>query len=263
MVPFSEVGTVVKRNVIPTADYTWTYKYRTGDDKVESRLRYKDDFDGWDRRVPAEGSEHPDIRGMYLVEIKAAKEEGGLIAVDLSYESSSWTADYPGKRKRDKSQERFQIEPSLSDEPVLSSPKAALLTEAEKNALSEYQGSDRGSEAYGKAAGAIESEEGLSLLNVIRKGQEAWRAPQVVWVRRRTIKSISEIPFEKIGKIDDPPKDKDGQPSTPDGYNWMYLAPEVEDSPDGLTYGLVERWERSNEGGWEEFFYALDEGGGA
>lgn len=250
---------VIQKSVIPTFDYTWTYEMRKGDDKIKSVLKYTDNFNGWDRRVPLEGSVHPDIAGLYLVDIKAAREEGMVIAVTLGYESAAWNVDYPGRRARDTSQERYWVEPSLSEEPLLSFHKAAALTSAQRDALNEYQSSSRSAADYAKALAAMSgSTAGIEFLNALQKGQDGWRAKQYIWCRRRTVKTLSSIPFDKIGKIDAPPKDSNGHPATEEGFDWMYLSPDIQDSEDGTTYSVVEKWQRSYEGGWNPFFYSTE-----
>lgn len=250
------MSTVRKTNVLKTRDFTWDYEASAKDDKAKSVLKYRDDFTGWASRCPKFYSAHPDIPGMQLVDIKAKKLEGEQIEVTLDYEVMDWTAEYPGRSPGDKATERFYIDPSLSDEPVFTFTKFADLSDEMKAALRDYQASDRTDNDYNVCNGVVGGDENaLAFLNALAKGQESWRAPRVVWVRKRSVKSISELPLDLIGKIDDPPQDKDGNPDTPDGYSWMYLAPTVTPSADGRTYDVEERWERSDEGGWNEFFY--------
>lgn len=249
---------VVKTNCIPVQDYTWTYKVRFGDSKIRSRLRYKDDYQQWQTRVPLEGSAHPDIPGLALIEIDAEKEEGDLISVVLDYESADWNASYPGRATSEKSQERFSSRVTLNDEPLFTFPEFDLLSEEAQTALVAYANSQRTQDDYNEALSLLTSTEEVAFLTALRKGQEAWRAPGVIWVRKRIVKSLSEIPFEKVGKIDVPPKDPNGFPATEGDYNWMYLPPDFEQSADGKTYELTEYWEKSYKGGWVEFFYAPD-----
>lgn len=248
---------VVKIGIIPTQDYTWTYELQSGNDKIKSTLAYKDDYKGWESRVPFEGSEHPDIRGLFLVSIKAAREEGDLIKVTLGFESSDWDSDYPGRLRREKSTERFRVEPSLNDEPILSFKKAAALSKAIKGALNKYLSSERSDADYDTALAAMDGNaDAIALLDAARENQDSWRSPQVIWVRSRTVKSLSDIPFASIGKIVTPPQDVNGFPNSVEGYNWMYLAPDISHSADGLSYDVEERFQRSYEGGWKSFFYA-------
>lgn len=245
-----------KTNVLKTRDHTWEYEASAKDDKAKSRLKYKDDFTGWASRCPKFYSAHPDIPGMQLVDIKAKKQEGDQIEVDLFYEVMDWTAEYPGRTPGERATERFFMDPSLSDEPLFTFHKFADISDEMKSALRDYQASDRTNADYNTCNGIVGGDENaFSFLNAMADGQEAWRAPRVVWVRKRSVKNLNEIDFDLIGKIDDPPQDKDSNPNTPEGYSWMYLPPIVTPSADGQTYDVEERWERSDEGGWNTFFY--------
>jgi hypothetical protein len=248
---------VVKVGVIPTADYTWEYDSEAGDSMVKSTLRYKDNYSGWIERVPEENTEHPDIPGMKLVKIKAIREEGDLIAVTLSYESTDFETAYPGRPAREASLERFLADPNLNDEPLLTHPKFAALDPEYQEAISEYANSDRSEEDYATAAAiCTDAATGLEFLNALRKGQDSWRAPNVIWSRKRIVKSLSEIPFASIGQITSVPKDPDNKPADVEGFNWMYLAPDLANTADGLAYEVTEYWERSYQGGWNAYFYA-------
>jgi hypothetical protein len=245
-----------KLNVIKAFDSTWEYEASAKDDKAKAVIAYKDDFAGWASRCPKFYSEHPDLPGLQLVDLKAKREDGDQIKVNLFYEVVDWTADYPGRSAGQTPTDRFYIDPSLSDEPILTFHKAEDLTEEELNALRVYQNSDRTQADYDTAAAVLaESANGSEFFDAIASGQEAVRIPRVIWIRKRSVKNLNQIAFSKIGKIDDPPKDKDDNPETPSGYNWMYLPPIVNPSADGRTYDVEERWERSDESGWKTFFY--------
>lgn len=249
---------VVKINVIPTADYTWEYESEAGDSKVKSTLKYKDNYSGWIERVPEENTEHPDIPGMKLIKIKASREEGDIIAVTLSYESTDYEITYPGRPARETSLERFLADPNLNDEPLLTHPKFSALAAEYQEAISEYSNGDRTEEEYATAAAICTDETtGLPFLEALRKGQDSWRSPNVIWSRKRIVKSLTEIPFASIGKITSVPKDPENKPADVEGYNWMYLAPDLANTADGLAYEVTEYWERSLEGGWNTYFYAL------
>lgn len=246
-----------KTNVLKTRDHTWEYEASAKDDKAKAVLKYRDDFSGWASRCPKFYSAHPDIPGMQLVDLKAKKLEGDQIEVVLYYEVMDWTAEYPGRTPGDAATKRFYMDPSLSDEPILTFHKFADLDSTMQAALRDYQASDRTGDDYNTCNGIVGGDENaLAFLVAMDKGQESWRAPRVVWVRKRSVKNLNEIDFDLVGKIDEPPTDKDGNPTTPEGYNWMYLAPIVTPSADGQTYDAEERWERSDEGGWNTFFYA-------
>ncbi len=259
MPPSASSEKTVHVSVFQTYDYTWTYKSKRGDDKVTSRLRYKDQFEGWLTRVPEEGSEHPDIAGLYLVDIDMAREEGGLIAVVLDYETFDYEIDLPGRRRSTKSQEKFWMTGTTSDEPILTFPKFEALAEVEQKALSEYLNSKRDNAAYDKCFFDMDSPDSFEFLKAIFAGQDAWRTKQIIWHRRRTVKNLSDIPFDKIGKIDEPPSDGQGNPETPEGCNWQYLAPDVDESVDGQYFQMVEHWQLSYSGGFNPFFYGPTE----
>lgn len=240
----------VQINTIQTFDYKWSYKAALSDDKVSSVLKYKDQFQGWLARTPAFKSAHPDILGLKLVEIDAEREEGGLIAVTLKYEASA--ASIPGF-DNDARPSKYHLEPTLSDEPILTFHKIQDWDDDVKQALRDFLNSDRLAADYNKALGAVglANNDAITVLSAIADGQESYLNPQVIWSRKKQIASLSSVPLDKIGKIDIPP----GDAPTPDNTNWLYLAPLISQNPEG-SFELEERWQRSYEGGWKEFFYA-------
>ena len=83
---------VRKTKVLKQLDYTWDFEASAKDNSPKSVLRYKDDFSGWASRCPLFGSEHPDLPGFLLVDIKASREPGDQIAVTLHYEANAFNA---------------------------------------------------------------------------------------------------------------------------------------------------------------------------
>lgn len=248
------LGPVVKHNIRLEYDATWEYEASLDDDAATSELAYEDDFEGWEKRLPILGSEHPDIRNMSLVKIKAKLQEGGKLRVFLSYVSTA--SDVPGFQNDSERVKRYGCEPSLSEEPILTFHKLSDLDEKSRTAIAAFLGSSRTQEDYAAAVAAVGSDPlGLLALEKIQKGQDAYRLPQMVWIQRRKLRSLGSLPTNKIGKIDTPPGDP---PPGPTGSNWMYLAPKIEPTADGKAWNIEERWERSNENGWDTFFYEME-----
>ncbi len=247
---------VVKNNALLTEGALWTYEIKSGDSKAKSVISYKDDYQGWETRCPHEGSEHPDIKNLALVKINAAREEGDLITVNLTYESANWKTDVPGRSSGEKSQERFLARPSLNDEPLFTHPKFKELSLEAQQALLTYQASERSESDYADATLVITDplNEGV-FLEAVKSGQDSWRAPQFIWSRKRIIEKIADIDLAKIGKIDAPPKDPNGDPATPADHNWLYLAPDISHSADGKSYEIEEHWHLSYKGGWDPYIY--------
>jgi len=243
---------VVKHNIRQEFDATWEYEVGLDKDSATSELAYEDDFEGWESRLPLLKSEHPDIRSLRLVKIRAKLQEGGKIRVALSYSAAA--IDVPGFDNSSTRTQRYGIEPSLAEEPIMTFYKLKDLDEQSKEALADFLNSNRSRDDYETAKTAIGSDPlALLALDKIRYGQDGYRTPQMIWTARRKIRSLAQIPTHKIGKIDNPPGDP---PPGPAGSNWMYIVPILGPTEDGESWDLIERWEQSYEGGWDDFFYA-------
>lgn len=251
----------VHHGITVTTGPEWSYKLKAGDPKAYASITYEDAEEGWETRVPIEGSAHPVIPGLLLTEINASGKEGGLAKVVLAYESAEWVSGPPGRNPAETSTERFLLRPSLSDEPLLTHPKFETLTTEAQTALVTYANSQRTEADYSAALEVItDPETEGKFLTALRKGQEAWRAPRTIWQRKSALRNLSGLDLALIGKsVAEPPKDPDGQPTTPPGRNWMYLAPDIAQTQDGLGYEVTEYWELSDEGGWEDYFYLPEE----
>lgn len=252
MNPNPDPGPLVQTNIRQAYNGTWEYEVGLDKDSATSELAYEDNFQGWEARLPKLQSQHPDIRNLKLVKIKVKLQEGNKILVNLSYSASA--LDVPGFDGKDQRTQRYHIEPSLSDEPILTFYKLADLVDASKEALADFLNSNRAKADYDAAVAAIGADPiALLALEKIRNGQDSYRNPQMIWVRRRKIRSLSQLPTEKIGKIDTPPGNP---PPGPPNSNWMYIVPILSPTEDGDAWDVEERWEQSYEGGWDEFFYA-------
>jgi hypothetical protein len=248
----TNLGPVVKRNIRLEYDATWEYEVGLDKDSATSELAYEDNFDGWEQRLPILKSEHPDIRNLKLVKIKAKLQEGGKIRVALSYSAAA--IDVPGFENGGSRTQRFGCEPGLSEEPIMTFAKLKDIDDQSRDALSNFLNSNRSQLDYDIAVEAIGADPlALLALEKIRKGQDGYRTPSMIWIQRRKLRSLASLPTEKIGKIDNPPGDP---PTGPPDSNWMYLAPIISPTEDGDAWDVEERWEQSYEGGWDEFFYA-------
>ncbi len=244
-------GPVVKTNIRLEYDATWEYEASLDKDSATSELAYEDNFEGWEQRLPQLKSEHPDIRNLKLIKIKAQLQEGGKIRVMLSYSAAG--IDVPGFENQSQRTQRFGCEPSLSEEPILTFYKLKDLDEQSKSGLANFLNSSRTKEDYEDAVEDIGADPlALLALEKIRNGQDAYRTPQMVWIHRRKVRSLSALETHKIGKIDVPPGDP---PPGPPGATWMYLAPVLSPTEDGEAWNIEERWEQSYDGGWDPFFY--------
>ena len=244
-------GPVVKHNIRQEFDATWEYEVGLDRDSATSELAYEDNFEGWESRLPLLKSEHPDIRNLKLVKIKAKLQEGGKIRVALSYSAAA--IDVPGFDNSSTRTQRYGMEPSLSEEPVMTFHKLADLDDQSKEALADFLNSNRSRSDYETAVAAIGADPlALLALDKIRFGQDGYRAPQMIWTRRSKVRTLAGIPTHKIGKIDDPPGDP---PAGPPNSNWMYIVPIISPTEEGDAWDVQERWEQSYEGGWDEFFY--------
>lgn len=241
-------------NVVKTHDYTWKMEVSSDSNKVTSKLKYSDAFVGWESRCPQLDSAHPDFAGMVLKKITANRIPGDVIEVELDYESWELTAQYPGRPKGGKTITLYDVEIGEGEEPLLAHKRYATLTAEERTALSEILNGNIYKDEAGKELWekAVTSNLGKEALSKIRKGITSTKVNSLIFIEKSTIKSLSDIQFSKVNTIQSPPSGAD----TPDGYNWLYIAPRVSANADGKTWQIEKRWQLSGSGGWDTQLYA-------
>lgn len=241
-------------NVFKTHDYTWEIEVSSDSNKVPSKLKYTDSFEGWKDRCPLLDSAHPDFAGMVLKKIKASRIPGNLIEVELNYESWETTAQFPGRPKGGKEIKLYDVEIGEGEEPLLAHKRYASLSEKERTALTEIQNGNIYKDEAGKELWekAITSDRGKEALAKIRKGINATKVSGLIYVEKSTIKSLADIDYAKVNTIQTPPSGA----STPSGYNWLYITPRVTANADGKTWNIEKRWQLSGSGGWDAELYA-------
>lgn len=243
---------VKKHSVRKTPTSDWKYSVKLGEDKATASGSYKDDFQGWATRCPLLGSGHPDLAGMILIEIDASREEGDQIKVDLKYESSAATAQYPGRATDPTKAKRYALEISNGEEHILTaSIYGDNLTPLELKALFAIS---NGTEGKDDNAGAYETDItsvlGLSCLAKIRKGTVARKSSGLIWVEKSVTENLADVDYPKIDTIQTPP----GLP-TPEANKWLYRGTPAMETPEGGFYELEKRWEYSPNG-WDTDLYA-------
>ena len=240
---------VRKTKVLKQLDYTWDFEASAKDNSPKSVLRYKDDFTGWASRCPLFGSEHPDLPGFLLVDIKASREPGDQIAVTLHYEANAFNADYPGREAADAAEPRYSVQIAGREEHILTYSFADPLTDAERKALLAISNGSETDDSGATWESQVTSAEGLAILAKIRKGNVAYKAGGLIYTERKLITALTELEYAKIGKIDNPPGPAGGQTNS-----WLYISASAEPTADGKAWQAEKQWEFSPDG-WDEDLY--------
>lgn len=244
---------VKKHSFKKTVTSDWKYSAKLGEDKATASGSYKDDFQGWASRCPSFKTEHPDLPGMVLIEIDANREEGDTIKVDLKYESSAASAQYPGRPKDPTKQKRYAIEISSGEEHILSADiYGDNLDRAELEALMAIANGPGSKEELEDLKAQITSELGLNALAKISKGNISRRNSGLIWVEKSVTDDLADVEFAKIDTIQTPP----GLPNPVEG-KWLYRGTPAVETAEGGFYELEKRWEfTSLAGGWDTDLYA-------
>jgi hypothetical protein len=238
------------RGTFPSFDYTWTLSIASDSSKVESKLKYVDKYDGWEKRCPTMGSEHPDLKRLYLQKMEANRVPGAQVEVSLTYLNFDETVEYPGRKAGPIV--RYGMEISVSDEPLLTHPEFQNLDEKEQMALQNM------------INGTLEKPDGTlwenditsdtDALDLVKQGITSWRCPRLIWVQSFTVKTSNfntASATNGMGKIDAPPG---GAPSG-GSRNYMYIGATATPTEDGNFLNIEKRWELSGPRGWNETLY--------
>lgn len=239
-------------NILKTADVTWTYQVSADSDKVSSTLKYADKFEGWASRCPLLGSEHPDLNGLLLVGIKAARQPGDLIEVNLDYSTNNSDADYPGKPPGEPVP-RYSVRFAGGEEHILANAYAAELEVAEQKALLAISNGSEADESGAKWETSITTDLGLSILAKIRKGNVSYKTGSLAYIERKIITDLVDIEYSKLGKIDSPPGGVGGGENT-----WLYESASAEPDESGESWSLERVWIYSPNG-WDADLYSVTE----
>lgn len=232
----------------PTAD--WKYSIKLGEDKATASGSYKDDYQGWTNRIPILGTAHPDIPGMILIEIDATREEGDQIKVDLKYESSAGTAQYPGRPPSAQNQKRYGLEITNGEEHILTADiYGDNLPVAELEALMAIANGPS-KEEYEEQKALVTSALGLAALAKIRTGFIARKSSGLIWVEKSTTENLADVEYARIDTIYTPP----GLPN-PVAGKWLYRGTPATETAEGGFYDLEKRWEFAPLG-WDTDIYA-------
>jgi hypothetical protein len=242
---------VRKTNVLLTRDYTWKFKGKSSEDSATSVLKYKDDFSGWQTRCPLYGDEHPDLPGFVLIEIDADREPGDQIAVTLTYEIQSFSAEYPGKSGSDEPTPRYSVAINEGEEHILTSKFAEPVEEAELKALLNISNGNENKEDGSEWQADVTSEPGLALLAKIRKGFISRISDTVVYTERKLADDLDKLDYGNINKRQKPPGPVGGTAS-----NWLYIGGGADPSEAGETWTITRSWKYSPDG-WDTDIYPL------
>jgi len=238
-------------NVVKQHDYTWKFKASAGDNKATAVLRYQDAFSGWasPSRCPSFGDVHPDLEGFFLTDLEADREEGEKISVTCTYELRSNTVDYPGRSAGDPVA-LYSVQMAGGEEHILTSTFAAPVLEAERKALLAISNGSETDESGATWESQVTSDIGLSLLAKIRKGNVAVKIGSLIYTERKLITSLTELEYDKLGKIDNPPG-----PAEAGDENWLYISATADPDKNGTTWQAERQWQFSPEG-WDPDLYS-------
>lgn len=241
---------VNKISVVKTPTSEWKYSIKLGEDKITASGSYTDDYQGWTNRIPILGTAHPDIIGMILIGIDATREEGDMIKVDLKYESSAGTAQYPGRPPSAENQKRYALEITRGEEHILTSIiYGDNLPEAEIEALMAIS-NGTSKEEFEELKALITSDLGLAALAKIRTGFIARKSSGIIWVEKSTTDNLADVEEALINTIYLPP----GPVPDATEANWLYLGTPATETAEGGYYDLEKRWEHKTDG-WDTDIY--------
>lgn len=240
-----------KISVTQTEGVDWEFEIENGSNKVTAMGTYTDDYEDWMARAPNGGSPHPDFPALRLKKLKGKRTPGLMIEVTLNYEAFSAEFTFPGREAG--KIKRYGIDPSTTEEPLLTNHLFKDLSDAEKEALQELMTSSKSDDDFTKASEKVKSEAGLKALGKIRLGIEAYLNPGLVWVERFTTKNLDDLELDKILTTTDSPPGN--IPSTEDERNWLYLAGPASPLEDGEHWDIEKRWQLSEKGKWDPDLY--------
>jgi len=238
-------------SVDKTYDPTWEYEVSAGEDKPTALISYTDKYEGWASRCPLVNSDHPDIGALKLDKIKASRQPGGLIKVDLSYVGSA-NAGVPGKSPdSEEATAKYYVQVSGREEHVLSNKYAENLETEEITALYAISNGTLADENGTAYESQITSDVGQSLLAKIKKGNTHYTTGSITYGQRKVIKSLEDLEVLKFGKQYKPPGPVGGN-----AKNWLYISASADPaSTDEVAWQMDRQWMFSPDG-WDDDLYA-------
>jgi hypothetical protein len=242
-------ATVQKTNVLLTLDYTWKFKGKSSEDNATSVLRYKDDYQDWITRCPLYDSEHPDLPGFVLTEIEADREPGDQIAVTLTYEIQSFSAEYPGKPGSEAPTPRYSMTINEGEEHILTSSFASTLDEENRKALLNIANGNEEKADGSKWEDDVIQPDATVLLEKIRKGFISRISDTVVYTERKLAEDLDDLDYSNVNKRQLPPG-----PVMGTADNWLYIGGSADPSEAGDAWTITKNWKYSPDG-WDEDIY--------
>jgi hypothetical protein len=238
-------------NVDLIYDSTWEYEVTSGEDKPVALLSYKDEFEGWADRCPVVNTPHPDISSLKLHKIKATREPGGLIKVDLHYIAMTH-ADLPGRPAEGaEPTAKYYVQVGSREEHILTNAFAAELVAEEITALYALSNGTLQDPNGASFRDQITSEVGLALLAKIEKGNTHYRTGSIIYGERKVIEDLADLELSLFGKQYMPPGPVGG-----DAVNWLYSSASADPVPtDDEAWQMDRQWEYSPDG-WDDDLYA-------
>ncbi|MEO5712159.1 MAG: hypothetical protein ABIT37_01615 [Luteolibacter sp.] len=248
---------VTKINLSKREGVEWEVEFDIETNKVTGSAVYTDDFEGWMARAPSGKSSFPDIPALILRKIKGIREEGLKVKVLLSYEANDPEASYPG---RDKGKiQRYTVEPSSGEEPLLTFHKLKDLVNSSKEAIAELLASGRAPADFAKATAAIGADPlALFAVDKIRDGRETYLHAGIMWVERFQTKKLSDLECDKFFTIIDAGDVPGGPPPLADGATWLYVPGTATPNADGESWEMERKWQASDRGGWDTWLYGTE-----
>lgn len=241
----------------------WTYEDSGEADGTSLVARYEDDADGWEDRLPARGTAPPaqvgaEFRDFRLQRRTASREPGEKVKVELHY-AAAWGVDEDAASED--RVKRYSMAVTLSEEPLLTHPRYAALTDEEVIALTHILGGERYKTEEGQELWEddVTSEEGLEALGKIEDGVVAYLEPTLMWRERQRVEwdeVEEEVEIAKVGNID---AAVPGNPPIGGDRNYLYIGAQIEQDESGEFADLVNEWQLSGRSGWDEDIYSEED----
>jgi hypothetical protein len=158
---------------------------------------------------------------------------------------------YAGTEEEGPTQATYQLNVTLSEEPLLSHPVYSSLDPTEQEALRNIAaGKETDSEAN-PYIDSVTSPGGLALANRLLRGQTSYLVPRLSW--RQSYVSTTEVgsgDVSYVGKVDQPPGPV---PELAGSANWLLNA--VTSSLEGSVWSIEKEWLASDAEGWDPDLY--------
>lgn len=216
------------------------------DGTITATKVYTTDEADWLSKVPAIGTSHPEVAGLLLTEISCVRLPGPMRQVTLSYESALSTTELGGSAV----QTFYSLDVGVSEEPLLTHPLFAGISDDERTALNSIMSGPTSNEERKELEDLINSAPGGQALSKIKKGITSYLQPTVFWTQQTVSTTLSG--FEGVAQTATPPGNP---PDLGGGRDWLFLGAVARMTDDGKNWKIERKWQASSRGGWDNDLY--------